>query len=100
MLAAVSPSLLSHISREFKEPSGREDGDHGDTLASCLSRTEEAYEVLEQAEAAFMLVSPRYHSLGDNFVLVLLDCMWAQLLLHLVPLLRPRTGQDGSNGVI
>ena len=98
MLAAVSPSLLSHISREFEEASGREgDGDHGDTLASCLSRTEEAYEVLEQAEAAFMLVSPRYHSLGDNFVLVLLDCMWAQLLLHLVPLLRPTTGQDGSS---
>ena len=36
------------------------------------------------AESAFGVVSSRYLALGDNFVLVLLDCAWAQLLQHLL----------------
>ena len=62
-------------------------------LSRCL---EDATHVLEAAEGAFGVVSPKYHSLGDNYALILLDCVWSALLTHLLADSRDRGGSAAA----
>ena len=64
------------------------------SLVLCRS-LEDAEHILEQAEQAFTLVSPKYLALGDNLALLLLDLVWGALLRHL---LRPLCSSSGGGG--
>ena len=63
-----------------------------DALTALGRALDDVEELLEQAESAFSLVSPRILALGDNAALCLLDCVWCSLLRRLIRrLLRRQT---------
>jgi hypothetical protein len=55
-----------------------------DALTALGRALDDVEELLEQAESAFSLVSPRILALGDNAALCLLDCVWCSLLRRLI----------------
>ena len=99
LLDAVAPRVLDTVIRG--KPSTSDDPDVSVAVAatgeaasagatarsdveSMLQELNDATQVLDAAEAAFQFVAVRYLSLGDNFALLLLDCVWASLLTHLL----------------
>ena len=55
-----------------------------DALTALGRALDDVEELLEQAESAFSIVSPRILALGDNAALCLLDCVWCSLLRRLI----------------
>ena len=55
-----------------------------DALTALGRALDDVEELLEQAESAFSLVTPRILALGDNAALCLLDCVWCSLLRRLI----------------
>mmetsp|Transcript_29360 Transcript_29360/g.71304 ORF Transcript_29360/g.71304 Transcript_29360/m.71304 type:complete len:568 (+) Transcript_29360:23-1726(+) len=53
------------------------------------AQVDDALRLFEQAEAAFSLVHARYISMCDNFALLLLDAVWAAMLLQHMHLAAP-----------
>lgn len=51
---------------------------------ALVQSLDDAVHVLDQAAAAFDLLSPKYHTLGDNVALMHLDHVWASLLQQLL----------------
>lgn len=69
--------------REGQQEGGGEEGG-GPEGGGCVASLSEAKHLLEEAEAAFALLSPRFASLGDNVALCSLECVWVVTLQQLL----------------
>ena len=89
LLARYAPAVLEKLSAaDGSAAAASADSSSGGSGGSL----EDALHVLEAAESAFSLVQPKYLNIADNFALVLLDCVWAALLMYL------KDGNGASSG--
>ena len=90
LLARYAPAVLEKLSAADGSAAAAASADS--SSGGSGGSLEDALHVLEAAESAFSLVQPKYLNIADNFALVLLDCVWAALLMYL------KDGNGSSSG--